>query len=201
MSSVLSDSFSTISPLIFIQFIIYKKCLHWQWNIHIAGAKQTHSDFGIFTIFTRPLLCRRGLVQKLKFWQPVCLFGITSTFLGHLKSFQNHVRPYKVLAPTGALIVIMVYYISMAAPTFSDFHSVSWCNWCYKCHSKSLKQYQCNWCHKMLIECRRFKCFNVPMFPCSNVQTLKFPNLQMFKWSNVQTSKSSNVQIFKCYQM
>ena len=22
--------------------------------------------------------------------------------------------------------------------------------YCYKCHSKSLKQYQCNWCHKML---------------------------------------------------
>ena len=29
--------------------------------------------------------------------------------------------------------------------TFSDFHSVHWCNWFYKCHSKSLKQYQCNW--------------------------------------------------------
>ena len=52
-----------------------------------------------------------------------------------------------LLAPTGALIVMMVYYISAAAPTFSDFHSVPWCNWCYKCHSKSLKKYQCNWCH------------------------------------------------------
>ena len=49
--------------------------------------------------------------------------------------------------------------------TFSDFHSVLWCNWCYKCHSKSLKQYQCNWCHRMLIEC---ECSNVPMFQCSN---------------------------------
>ena len=36
-------------------------------------------------------------------------------------------------------------------PTFSDFHSVPWCNQCYKCHSKSLKQYQCNQCHNMLI--------------------------------------------------
>ena len=65
-----------------------------------------------------------------------------------------------LLAPTGALIVIMVYYniiynifyiSAAAAATFSDFLSVHWCNWCYKCHSKSLKQYQCNWCHKMLI--------------------------------------------------
>ena len=24
-----------------------------------------------------------------------------------------------------------------------------WYNWCYKCHSKSLKQYQCNWCHRI----------------------------------------------------
>ena len=30
-----------------------------------------------------------------------------------------------LLAPTGALVVMMVYYISAAAaPTFSDFHSV-----------------------------------------------------------------------------
>ena len=33
------------------------------------------------------------------------------------------------LASTGALIVIMIYYISMAAAaTFSDFHSVHQCN-------------------------------------------------------------------------
>ena len=56
---------------------------------------------------------------------------------------------HHLLAPTGALIVIMVYYISAAAAaTFSDFHSVHQCNWYYICHSKSLKQYQCNWCHK-----------------------------------------------------
>jgi len=59
-------------------------------------------------------------------------------------------NPWKVLAPTGALIVMLVYYIYIRAATFSDFHSVHWCNWWHKCHSKSLKQYQCNWCHKML---------------------------------------------------
>ena len=37
-----------------------------------------------------------------------------------------------LLAPTGALILMMVRDISVAAPAFSDFHSV---HWCYKCHS------------------------------------------------------------------
>ena len=57
---------------------------------------------------------------------------------------------FTLLSPKGALIVIMVYHISSAAvsATFSDFHSVHQCNWCYKCHSKSLKRYQCNWYHK-----------------------------------------------------
>ena len=41
-----------------------------------------------------------------------------------------------LLAPTGALVVMMVYYTYIYQPTFSDFHSVHWCNWCYKCHSK-----------------------------------------------------------------
>ena len=38
----------------------------------------------------------------------------------------------ELLAPTGALIAMMVYYISAAAAaaTFSDFHSVHQCNWC-----------------------------------------------------------------------
>ena len=36
-----------------------------------------------------------------------------------------HVQSWKcLLAPTGALIVIVVFYISAAAATFSDFHSV-----------------------------------------------------------------------------
>ena len=64
--------------------------------------------------------------------------------------------------------------------TFPDFHSVPWCNWCYKIHSKSLKQYQCNWCHKMKIDADWMS--NVPMFKCSNVQ--------MFQWSNVPMSFS-----------
>ena len=43
---------------------------------------------------------------------------------------------HSLLAPTGALIVMMVYYIYIQEATFSDFHSVYWCNWCYKWHSK-----------------------------------------------------------------
>ena len=46
---------------------------------------------------------------------------------------------------------------------------------CYKCHSKSLKQYQCNWCHKMLI----------------NADWMS--NVQMFQWSNIQMFQCSNV--------
>ena len=42
-------------------------------------------------------------------------------------------------------------YISIQT-TFSDFHSVHWGNWCYKCRSN------------LLIECPIFQCFNVPMF-------------------------------------
>ena len=97
-----------------------------------------------------------------------------------------------LLAPTGALVEMMVYYTSTyisAAATFSDFHSVHWCNWCYKCHSKSLKQYQCNWCHKMLIECWMFKCSNYPFqcsnypFQCFNVPVFQCSNVLMFHWS------------------
>ena len=37
-----------------------------------------------------------------------------------------HVQSWKcLLAPTGALIVIVVFYISAAAANFSDFHSVN----------------------------------------------------------------------------
>ena len=47
----------------------------------------------------------------------------------------------------------VLLYIYTSKPTFSDYHSLPCCKWCYKCHSKSLKQYQCNWSHKMLIWC------------------------------------------------
>ena len=41
---------------------------------------------------------------------------------------QNYVSNI-LLAPTGALILMMVRDISVAAaPAFSDFHSVHWCN-------------------------------------------------------------------------
>ena len=69
-----------------------------------------------------------------------------------------------LLAPTGALIVMMVYYIS-AAPTFSDFHSVPWCNWCYKCHSIS----RLNSSNEIYVtRCwLNVECLNIPMFRCS----------------------------------
>ena len=49
--------------------------------------------------------------------------------------------------------------------TFADFHSVHWCNSCYKCHSKLFQQYQCNWCHKMLLM--------LIEYPMSNVNKVK----------------------------
>ena len=85
----------------------------------------------------------------------------------------------QLLAPTGALKVMVVYYIS-AAVSFSDFQSVHWRNWCYKCHSKSLKQYQCNWCHKMQIDADWMS--NVPMFKCSNVPMIQCSNVFFFSW-------------------
>ena len=80
-----------------------------------------------------------------------------------------------------------VYYISAAAAaaTFSDFHSVDWSYWCYKCHSKLLKQYQCIWCHKMQLDCGW-------MFQCSNVLMFKWSNVQMFKCSNIKCHMSKS---------
>ena len=82
--------------------------------------------------------------------------------------------------------------------TISNFHSVPWCNWCYKCHSKSLKQYQCSWYHKILIECwilqssnvsifhfPMFKCFNVSMFQCSNIPLVHWSIGPLVHWRYV----------------
>ena len=50
-----------------------------------------------------------------------------------------------LLAPSGALIVMMVYYISAAAAAqLFQILSIYAFLYCYKCHSKSLEQYQCN---------------------------------------------------------
>ena len=67
----------------------------------------------------------------------------------NLVQLELHSVSLALLAPTGALVLMMVYYIYIyiSKATFPDFHSVPWCNWCYKCHSKLLKQYHCNWCH------------------------------------------------------
>ena len=49
-----------------------------------------------------------------------------------------------LLAPTGALVLMIVRDISEAAnPLFQNLSIYAFL-YCYKCHSKSLKQYQCN---------------------------------------------------------
>ena len=47
-------------------------------------------------------------------------------FLQGCQHLENPTPPWRstLLAPTGALILTMVYYISAATSTFSDFHSV-----------------------------------------------------------------------------
>ena len=79
------------------------------------------------------------------------------------KTYSTYSVRSLLLAPTGALIVMMVYY---TAYNLLNFHSAHWCNWC---NSKWLKQHECNWRHKMLIECQMFQFSNVPVFQCSNV--------------------------------
>ena len=48
-----------------------------------------------------------------------------------------------LLAPTGALVLMMVYCISAQRQLFQILSIYAFL-YCYKCHSKSLKQYQCN---------------------------------------------------------
>jgi len=69
------------------------------------------------------------------------LRGAKFTRLTHLLSFLS------LLAPTGALVVMMCYYISSRwHPLFEIFtQSID------AIHSKLLKQYQCNWCHKRML--------------------------------------------------
>ena len=76
-------------------------------------------------------------------------------------------------------------------PTFSDFHSVHWCNWCYKSHSKSLKQYQSNWCHKSQMLNVEYKMSNVKCQINKNVK---------YEMSNVkcQTNVECGMSNVKC---
>ena len=56
-----------------------------------------------------------------------------------------------LLAPTGALVLMMVYYTSIyisIRPLFQILNIYAFI-YCYKCHSKLLKQYQCNRCHRI----------------------------------------------------
>ena len=54
-----------------------------------------------------------------------------------------------LLAPTGALVLMMVYDIYIYIHPLFQILSIYAFLYCYKCHSKSLKQYQCNWCHRI----------------------------------------------------
>ena len=118
-------------------------CKQCKWKLFMQGSKlfTPSASYSINFRYKRPQKCKNALISY--FWnldlplvlvigQSNCEFSLSSFLLKCL------------LAPTGALVLMMVRDISVA-PAFSDFHSVHWCNWCYKCHSKSLKQYQCNW--------------------------------------------------------
>ena len=94
-------------------------------------------------------------------WPLTCFILITTIFGTWVSKMALPKTPTSYYSDDGKL------YIRAAAAAFSDFHSVHSCNWCYKCHSKSLKQYQCNWCHKMHIDAVWMS--NVPMFQYSNV--------------------------------
>ena len=143
----------------------------WYHCCWMRGGSSPKSNVNSGSASGLPILCMQIKTHKHKYTQINFLFS-------------------GLLAPTGALIVMMVnniYIRSSSKATFSDFHSVQWCNWCYKCHSKSLKQYQCNWCHMMQIDADWMS--NVPMFQCSNDPMFKCFNIPMihcvflFIWS------------------
>ena len=89
-------------------------------------------------------------------------------------SFSLFPLPSSLLAPTGALIVMMCYYISGGSNFFRFSLSPLMQLMLKLLHLKSLKQFQCK-CHKMLIECQMFQCSSVSIFQCSNAP--------MFYWS------------------
>ena len=140
----------------FLQQSWWKRCKNWIKFLKHAG-RRSNCIFCLKRQNTRRL--PHKLFMSRNCWQN------NSDIIWYLSYIHT------LLASTGALIAMMVYYISAAAAaaaaTFSDFQSVHWCNWCYKCHSKSLKQYQCNWCHKMLIN------------------TDWMSKVQMFQWSKI----------------
>ena len=101
-------------------------------------------------------------------------------------SYQQFSDIRLLLAPTGALILMMVRDISVAAaPAFSDFHSVHWCNWCYKSHSRLLQQYQCNWWHKsqmLNVEQKQKQCNCIQLRPKPSLwRGLSFIQINLFE--------------------
>ena len=91
-----------------------------------------------------------------------------------------------LLAPTGALIVMMCYYTSIYPhPLFQIFSqfidAIDVTSVTLSCLN-SMNAIDVKRCKLMLIESRMFQCYNVLMIQCSN-----FP---MFEWSNIQISFS-----------
>ena len=70
-----------------------------------------------------------------------CFFSNCSNFSVFFSSLELF-----LLAPTGALVLMMVYYIYIyiSIRPLLQILSIYAFLYCYKCHSKSLKQYQCN---------------------------------------------------------
>ena len=97
-----------------------------------------------------------------------------------------------LLAPTGALYMMMCYYIIYsiypARPLFEILII-------YAFPMFNVPMFQCS--NDPMFQCSdvpifhssnvpMFQCYNVPMFQCSNVQMFQCSNVQMFKCSNVQ---------------
>ena len=127
----------------------------WRWqerhiNLSDHNLRDKAFKFGVGELRTKILDTCRLLGHFTSVW--LCHCHMYSTHCSSVRSnYHMTSEPSTfLLAPTGALIVTLCYYISVAAAaTFSDFHSDHWCKGCYKSHSKSLKQYQCNWCQKI----------------------------------------------------
>ena len=91
-----------------------------------------------------------------------------------------------LLAPTGALVMMMVYYISIQRPLFQIFTQSPDA---MDVTSVTLSR---------LNNLQMLKCSNTPMFKCSNNRIFKWSNDQMFKCSNALMFECSNVQMLKC---
>ena len=112
-------------------------------------------------------------------------FWALSAFYPFLQNLRvTHSSELVLLAPTGTLIVMMVYYIYIdIRTTFWNFTqsigaidvtsvTLSYFN--------SINAFDVKRCKLMLIECQMFQWSNDPMFKCSNVPMFQCSNDPMF---------------------